>query len=192
MRARGAPTLSSGRTARQYPPGCGTFPPLPTGSPPRSVDNWGRGNSTNRPNREGSPVSPISSPASSADPANASSSVSRAELDERVAGQTVPRLFLATVESRADAVALRWKDGAEYRELTFAEYGERAARLAAALADDRRRARHARGDAPREPSGVPHRRHGGAPPRGHADLDLQLVVGRSRSASCCTTRARRW
>jgi long-chain acyl-CoA synthetase len=67
-------------------------------------------------------------------PAGPTHSISRAQLDERVAGQTVPRLFLATIESRADAVALRWKDGAEYRELTFAQYGGRAACLAGALA----------------------------------------------------------
>ena len=41
--------------------------------------------------------------------------ISREQLDERVAGQTVARLFLATVERHADAVALRWKDGDEYR-----------------------------------------------------------------------------
>jgi long-chain acyl-CoA synthetase len=60
--------------------------------------------------------------------------ITRAQLDERVAGQTVPGLFLATIERHGDAVALRWKDGAEYRTLTYAEYGDQAARVAAALA----------------------------------------------------------
>jgi len=61
--------------------------------------------------------------------------MNRAEIDEVVAGQTVPRLFRATVEQHPGSVALRWKDGAEYRALTYAEYGDRAARVAAALAD---------------------------------------------------------
>ena len=61
--------------------------------------------------------------------------VTREELDERVAGQTVTGLFVATVERHADAPALRWKDGAEYRVLTYAEYADRAARVAAALAE---------------------------------------------------------
>src|SRR4051794_33950173 len=61
--------------------------------------------------------------------------MNRAEIDEVVAGQTVPRLFRATVERHPGSAALRWKDGAEYRVLTYAEYGDRAARLAAALAD---------------------------------------------------------
>jgi long-chain acyl-CoA synthetase len=77
--------------------------------------------SADHPTGKGTAVSPISGP------------FSRAALDERVAGQTVTRLFEATVESRGGAVALRWRDGAEHRSLTWAEYGDRAARVAAAL-----------------------------------------------------------
>ena len=61
--------------------------------------------------------------------------VTRDQLDERVAGQTVTGLFLGTVERHADAAALRWKNGAEYQVLTYAEYGDCAARVAAALTE---------------------------------------------------------
>ncbi len=62
--------------------------------------------------------------------------VTRAEIDALVAGQTVPRLFHATVATHPDSVALRWKDGgSEYRVLTYAEYGDRATRVASALAE---------------------------------------------------------
>ncbi|MGH8992648.1 MAG: AMP-dependent synthetase/ligase [Acidimicrobiia bacterium] len=50
-----------------------------------------------------------------------------------VAGQTVSRLFQETVDARADAVALRWTDGTP-GQLTWAEYGDQACRVAAGLA----------------------------------------------------------
>jgi long-chain acyl-CoA synthetase len=56
------------------------------------------------------------------------------ELAEQVRGRTVPAAFVDTVRSRPEAVALRWKDGDAWREWTWADYGERAARLAASLA----------------------------------------------------------
>ncbi|MEX1006828.1 MAG: long-chain fatty acid--CoA ligase [Acidimicrobiia bacterium] len=61
--------------------------------------------------------------------------ITNTELAERVAGQTIPLRFLETVRGRPDAVALRWKEGDGYVALTFAEYADRAARLAAALTD---------------------------------------------------------
>jgi long-chain acyl-CoA synthetase len=52
---------------------------------------------------------------------------------DRIAGQTIPRAFLDTVAARGDAVALRWKDGDDWREMTFAEYRDQVARAAAGL-----------------------------------------------------------
>ncbi len=59
----------------------------------------------------------------------------RQVLDERAAGQTVGRLFLATVSERPDAVALRWKDpqSGEWREWTWRTYADLVARVAAGL-----------------------------------------------------------
>jgi long-chain acyl-CoA synthetase len=61
--------------------------------------------------------------------------ITNSELSARVAGRTVPLDFLATVRARPEAVALRAKDGATYRTLTYTEYADGAARLATALAD---------------------------------------------------------
>jgi long-chain acyl-CoA synthetase len=60
--------------------------------------------------------------------------MSSAELDAAVVGQTVPRLFAATVAERPDAVALRWKDGEGWAEWTWGEYAELACRVARGLA----------------------------------------------------------
>jgi len=57
------------------------------------------------------------------------------EIAAQVAGQTVPSLFAATVQRRADNVSLRWKSADGWSEWTWAEYADRASRLAAALAD---------------------------------------------------------
>ena len=57
------------------------------------------------------------------------------ELAEKTAGRTVPLAFLDQVRARPDAVALRWLDGSTWREWTWAEYADRAARLAGALQD---------------------------------------------------------
>jgi long-chain acyl-CoA synthetase len=54
-------------------------------------------------------------------------------LSEQTRGQTVPSRFLQTVRSRPDAVALRDRAGDGWREMTFAEYADRACRLAAGL-----------------------------------------------------------
>jgi long-chain acyl-CoA synthetase len=55
------------------------------------------------------------------------------EVSKMVAGQTVPTRFLDTVRRIPGQVALRWKDGDDWGELTFADYAERAARVAAGL-----------------------------------------------------------
>jgi long-chain acyl-CoA synthetase len=56
------------------------------------------------------------------------------DLAAAVRDQTVTTRFLATVRARPVAVALRAKAGGGWVELTWAEYAERACRLAAALA----------------------------------------------------------
>jgi long-chain acyl-CoA synthetase len=61
--------------------------------------------------------------------------ITNAELSERVAGRTVPLDFLATVRARPDAVALRSKEGDAYHTLSYADYADRATRVAAAFAD---------------------------------------------------------
>ena len=49
--------------------------------------------------------------------------------------ETVTRQFVETVAAYGDATALRWKDGEGFSEWTWADYGDRAARLAGALGD---------------------------------------------------------
>jgi long-chain acyl-CoA synthetase len=56
------------------------------------------------------------------------------EITRVVAGQTVPAAFVATVASRPEAVALRWREGDGWRELTWSEYAAKASALAGALA----------------------------------------------------------
>ncbi len=60
--------------------------------------------------------------------------VTDAEIHTAVDGQTVPTAFLATVRAHGDRVALRERDGDGWAETTFAEYGEKVARVAAGLA----------------------------------------------------------
>jgi len=55
------------------------------------------------------------------------------EIAARVAGHTVVTRFRDTVRAHPDRVALRWRDGDLWHELTWAEYADRACRLAAAL-----------------------------------------------------------
>jgi long-chain acyl-CoA synthetase len=57
------------------------------------------------------------------------------DIAEMVAGQTVTTRFRDTVRDHADWVALRWKDGDAWGAWTWAEYGDRACRLAAALSE---------------------------------------------------------
>ena len=60
-----------------------------------------------------------------------------AEMNRVVAGQTIPKEFLKTVEAHGDLVALRWKDpdgGDAWYEMTFREYADAVARAATGLA----------------------------------------------------------
>jgi long-chain acyl-CoA synthetase len=59
--------------------------------------------------------------------------VSTAEIDRIADGRTPARDFIATLDRCADAVALRWKDGDGWGEWTFAEYGDRVARVTSAF-----------------------------------------------------------
>ena len=56
-----------------------------------------------------------------------------AQIDAAVAGATVTTAFRDTVRAHPDRVALRSYDGDTVTELTYAEYAERACRLAASL-----------------------------------------------------------
>ncbi len=55
-------------------------------------------------------------------------------IDEVVQGQTVPKLFLNTLANHGDRVALRWKVGDGWDEMTFSELGDKVARAATGLA----------------------------------------------------------
>src|SRR5439155_10830535 len=60
------------------------------------------------------------------------------EIDAPIPGRTVPGLFAAMVGARPDAVAVRWRPpgGATATEtMTWAEYADRACRVAAGLRD---------------------------------------------------------
>ena len=61
--------------------------------------------------------------------------VTSEQLAQRVAGWTVATRFRDTVAARPDAVALRWRDGDTWHAWTWADYADRACRLAAALRD---------------------------------------------------------
>jgi long-chain acyl-CoA synthetase len=56
-----------------------------------------------------------------------------ADIDARAEGRTVVSMFLETVALTPDRVALRWKDGDGWGELTWAQYAEQAARVAGGL-----------------------------------------------------------
>jgi long-chain acyl-CoA synthetase len=59
-----------------------------------------------------------------------------AEIDARAAGRTALTYFAETLERRPDAVALRWKVGDDFEQLTWREYADQAARVAAGLRAD--------------------------------------------------------
>ena len=60
--------------------------------------------------------------------------VTKAELDEAVAGETVPTRFLRMVGQHGDRVALRWRNPDEsWGELTWDDYAGQVARVAAGL-----------------------------------------------------------
>ena len=58
----------------------------------------------------------------------------REEIDDLVAGRTVARDFLDTLDAHAKSPALRWLEGEEWRSLTFSEVADRVASAAAGLA----------------------------------------------------------
>ena len=60
---------------------------------------------------------------------------SEKQLAAKVAGWTVATCFRDTVAARPEAPALRWRDGEAWKSWTWAEYADRACRLAAALSD---------------------------------------------------------
>jgi long-chain acyl-CoA synthetase len=59
--------------------------------------------------------------------------VSNADIDRTVEGRTPARDFVATVERCGEQTALRWKEGDAWREWTFADYGDRVARVTSAF-----------------------------------------------------------
>ena len=63
------------------------------------------------------------------------SDVTNQDLLEQVRGQTVSTRFAETVRAKPAGVALRWKDGDAWQELTWAGYADQATRLAAGLAE---------------------------------------------------------
>ena len=56
-----------------------------------------------------------------------------ARLDGLIDGRTVPAEFLETARSRLDQIALRWREGTEWNEMTWATYLDRVARVAGGL-----------------------------------------------------------
>ncbi|WP_426570739.1 AMP-dependent synthetase/ligase [Aquihabitans sp. McL0605] len=54
---------------------------------------------------------------------------------DRIAGKTVAGTFVDVIAERGDAVALRWKEGDDWHEWTFAEMGAMVARAAGGLRD---------------------------------------------------------
>ena len=59
--------------------------------------------------------------------------ITREQLDEAAAGQTVPSRFVGTVADHPDQVALAGKDGDGWDEWTYAEYADRVAGVTTAL-----------------------------------------------------------
>src|SRR5439155_17684019 len=56
------------------------------------------------------------------------------DIDQAVAGLTIPKLFLRQVEARPDDPAIKWREGDGWGEWTWQEYADEVARLAAGLA----------------------------------------------------------
>ncbi len=55
------------------------------------------------------------------------SGVTSSDIDDAVAGRTIPSAFLDTVAAHGSLLALRWQDGVSWRSWTFAEYAHRVA-----------------------------------------------------------------
>ena len=59
---------------------------------------------------------------------------SSADIDAKIAGQTIPTRFLEVLPSIADLVALRWKDADDaWHEMTYADFADQVAKAAAGL-----------------------------------------------------------
>ena len=59
---------------------------------------------------------------------------SKADIDEMVAGKTIPTLFLESVDRHPDMTALKWRQADEsWGSITFSQYLDQALRVAAAL-----------------------------------------------------------
>lgn len=56
-----------------------------------------------------------------------------ARLDRLVSERTVPAEFLETAHARLEQIALRWQEGTEWNEMSWATYLERVARVASGL-----------------------------------------------------------
>ena len=57
------------------------------------------------------------------------------DIDTRIEGKTIPKLFLTTLATHGDLVVLRWKDAEDaWHEMTYREFGDHVARVAAGLA----------------------------------------------------------
>jgi long-chain acyl-CoA synthetase len=52
---------------------------------------------------------------------------------ELIEGRTIAGAFVETVAARGDAIALRWKEGDSWAEMTYAEYADQVARVAGGL-----------------------------------------------------------
>ena len=61
------------------------------------------------------------------------SDVTKEALDERVAGKTIPSMFLETARANPDLIALRRKVGDGWMETTYREYEEQVARATTGL-----------------------------------------------------------
>lgn len=58
-----------------------------------------------------------------------------ARLDRLVGERTVPAEFLETARAHLDRIALRWKDGSAWNEMSWSTYLDRVARIAGGLSD---------------------------------------------------------
>ena len=55
------------------------------------------------------------------------------DLLDRIAGKTIAGAFLDTVAERGDDVAIRWKEGDDWKEWTYAEMADLVAHVAGGL-----------------------------------------------------------
>src|SRR5690606_6910994 len=95
--------------------GCGAVPPGRRYSRPHGAP-------------EGDPTAPVATRGVEM------ATITKDEIDARVAGRTVLTEFRRTIELYSDRTALRWIDDRdEWRSMTFREFGEYVARAATGL-----------------------------------------------------------